>query len=106
MTKHQVELGESCGGVGGRIEGARGLKDTRKPTNLGPERLTDIELPSREHAWMDPGLLYVCNSCTAGSSSRPPKVGAETVPACLWVLFPNWAPSLASVEDAHSLIAN
>jgi hypothetical protein len=34
-TKHQAELRESYGGIGGRIEGARGVKDTTgRPTEL------------------------------------------------------------------------
>jgi hypothetical protein len=51
-----VELGESCVRGGGRIKGTREAKGTaRKPTesttNVGPEKLTDTELPTRENEW-------------------------------------------------------
>jgi hypothetical protein len=53
--KHQVELGESCGRVGGRIEqaGERVKDTTRRPTestNLSPGGLTETEPPTKEHA--------------------------------------------------------
>jgi len=41
--------------MGRRIEGVREVKNfTRKPTestNLGPYRLIESKLPTREHAW-------------------------------------------------------
>jgi len=44
--------------VGGRIEGAGGVKDiTRKSTesnNLGPWELTEVEPPIKEHAEAGP----------------------------------------------------
>jgi hypothetical protein len=55
-VKHYTELGESFGRRGGRIVGAKGVKDTiRKPTettNLGPWELLGTELTIREPAWV------------------------------------------------------
>jgi hypothetical protein len=73
-----MELGESYGRGRGRIEGARGVKDTiRKPTestNLGPWGLMETELPvSMEPGSineMDLGPPHICSSFAAGSSSR------------------------------------
>jgi len=43
-SKHEMELGESCGRVKRRSEGARGIKDTtRRPT----------ETPTAEHTGAD-----------------------------------------------------
>lgn len=53
-------LGESCGRWGQRIEEARGLKDIRKPiesTILGPQGLTETELPTGEQAYTNLALF-------------------------------------------------
>jgi hypothetical protein len=56
-TKHQSELRESCGRVGDKTERAKGVKDTRRPTestNLGSWGLTETEPPTKEHAGAGP----------------------------------------------------
>jgi hypothetical protein len=73
-------LRECCGRRGGRIEGARGIKDTtRKPaesTHLGPWGLTETEPPSREHAWDRLSLphphTHICNKCAVWSPYGSP----------------------------------
>jgi hypothetical protein len=61
-----VELGESCGQGGRKIERAKRVKDiinkqTNKQTptesiNLNPQGLIENEWPSREHTWVGPVL--------------------------------------------------
>jgi hypothetical protein len=57
-AKPEAELRESCRRWGGRTVWAREIKDTTrkltKLTNLGPQRLTEPELTTREHAWVWP----------------------------------------------------
>ena len=68
--KHQVELGESCGRVGGRIEqaGERVKDTTRRPTestNLSPWVLTETEPPNKEHAVGGPrSSTYMRQMCS------------------------------------------
>lgn len=60
-TNWSLELRESCGRVGRRIEAARGLKDTTgkttTSTNLDPKGLKETEAPAKEHA-LDTGWTY------------------------------------------------
>jgi RNA 3'-terminal phosphate cyclase len=59
-VKHWIELRESCGRVGEKIDGVRAVKDiTRRPTestNLGsqsmnhqPKSIHGLELPTKEY---------------------------------------------------------
>lgn len=61
-VKQQAEVRESCGRVEKRTEGAGGVEDTRRLTeltNLGPQRLTETEPLSKEYAWDRPSPLHL-----------------------------------------------
>ena len=53
MLKHWIEVGESYGRVGTRIEGTKGDKSPTgrpiEPTNLESWELSKIEPPTKEH---------------------------------------------------------
>jgi hypothetical protein len=67
-AEHWAELGESCGGGGGRIEGARGIKDTtRKPTESTKAQRSSsrLELQPESVQGLDLGHLHICNNHAA-----------------------------------------
>jgi len=57
-----MELRESCGRVGGRIEGSREDGDSTgrliRSINLNPWKLSETEPPSKEHTWDGPRHIY------------------------------------------------
>jgi hypothetical protein len=69
IAKHQTELGEYCGRVGGRIGEPRGVKFTTGRTaesnTLVPWELTDTETPTREHAGAGLKPLHIWSICVA-----------------------------------------
>jgi hypothetical protein len=71
-SQTMAELGESCRRMGGRNEGARGVKaTTRRPTestDLCPWRLSKTESTKG----LDLGPLHICSRCAACSSCGVP----------------------------------
>ena len=55
ISHYKNELRESCRRVGGKITGARGVKDTarkhKESTNLGSQGLTETEPTIRKPVW-------------------------------------------------------
>ena len=78
-----MELGESHGRVGGRIERPIENRDsTERPTELTNLNLCghpETVLPTKERAWAAPRPLHTCDRCAAWSSCGSPTTGAGAV---------------------------
>jgi hypothetical protein len=93
-----VELIESYGRVGGRIEEPKGDRDSIgrpiESTNLDPWGLSEAKLPIKEHTWAGPTLAihtYV-PALQLGFQASPLTTEARAVPdsvTCQWILLFN-----------------
>jgi hypothetical protein len=84
IANHQLELGESCGRVGHRIEWARGVKDTPHRTTESTRfclwGLTVTKSPTKEHAGAAPSVSHICSRIEPWTSC-----GSPTIQVGLWL---------------------
>ena len=86
-----MELGDSYGRVGGRIEGPEEDRGPLGRTNVDPWKLSETEPPTREHAQAGLGPHTHGADVQLGLLAGPPTMGVGAVSkalACLWILFP------------------
>jgi hypothetical protein len=89
-AKHQMKLRESCERLVNRIEGAGGVKDSKRPTeltNLGSWWPTEIKLPVKEHSEAVPRTPFVAD-VQLGLHMSPLTIGTEVVSDCYLPLDP------------------
>jgi hypothetical protein len=92
-----MEVRDSYGRVGGRIEGPEGDRNSTgrptKSTHLDPWELSDTEPPTKEHTQTGVGPQNISSRCAAKSPCGFPQQ-VELLPVC-GIYSPSGMPCLA-----------